>query len=164
MFRRTFLEATGSLTTAAISTGEYDGPHRDLDHESQSWQWVRDLLRDRYDLERVDWVRFEDAYRIPADRERATTILTVLNALVDGPYQRDKRDCEEFTMQLCSLVGRVGLNAGIAISEAGAADGHAWIVQPTADGEIVDWEPQTATDVSSWTVDRYDLEAGHVLL
>jgi len=164
MFRRTFLEATGSLTTAAISTGEYDGPHRDLDHESQSWQWVRDLLRDRYDLERVDWVRFEDEYRLPADRERAVTILAVLNALVDGPYQRDKRDCEEFAMQLASLVGRVGLNAGLAISEGGATDGHAWLVQPTADGDLVHWEPQTSTDVSDWDIDRYALEDGHLLL
>lgn len=104
----------------------------------------------------------DSVWRLPDSKRAILQRAEVISELPGPEGATDEWDCEDFAFQLYSRLtaSYPRLSVGVAISPGN----HVWNILMTADGEVIDWEPQTGEDVSDSPRDRYDFDNGILIL
>lgn len=104
----------------------------------------------------------DSVWRLPDSKRAILQRAEVISELPGPEGTTDEWDCEDFAFQLYSRLtaSYPRLSVGVAISPGN----HVWNILMTADGEVIDWEPQTGEDVSDSPRDRYDFDNGILIL
>lgn len=179
MHRRALLAAlgAGSLASFEVSTPmprdthtPTDRPLEPLTLASRDRAWIDRTLQDHYGAawrqpptRGIFHHRTDNEWHLPTSR---TAILQRAGVFVDVPqpeWGEEAYDCEDYAMHLYSALtmAHPQLSVGIAFNYAGD---HVFTVFVTADGDVIEYEPQTGEVVTDSDDAYYQFEEGLLVL
>jgi len=174
MFRRSLLAAISGSAAAAPVFAQLsmptDPPLDDINLVERGHDWIDRQLRDYYGSawhrppgRGIYHHRADNVWRVPDSRTALLQRAGVLSELPEPDWSEEAYDCEDFAFRLYSALTMAvpRMAVGIAFNFAG---GHVYNVFVTADGEVIEYEPQDGTVVTDSGRSYYDFEHGILFL
>jgi hypothetical protein len=174
MFRRSLLAAISS--SAAIPTVHTqvpmssDDPLDDIELVEHDHDWIDRQLRNHYGaawheppLSGIFHHKSDNVWRVPDSRTALLQRAGVLTDLPEPDYGAEAYDCEDYAFRLYTALTMAypRLSVGIAFNFSGD---HVFNVFVTADGEVIEYEPQDGEVVTDSEHAYYEFENGILFL
>jgi hypothetical protein len=145
------------LDDLTLSEKDHDWVDRELQNHYSSRRWHRRPTQGIFHH------KSDNTWRLPDSRRAVLQRARVFVDLPDPDYAVDEYDCEEyaFKIYLALTMAYPKLSVGIAFNFAG---GHVYNLFLTAEGEVIEYEPQTGEVVTDDNSDIYDFKNGILYL